>query len=365
MHEVKLGIRQIELSEESIQNTVATKVKDLRPFHGLASYYNNISFFFVSDSEVSEIRENKTIELQPNEWIAIVGRFKVIAIGEASVSIEIDYDNQSISFPNSNNPTKASAYLADKSSLANISQELDQLHYGHLSWPISSIAKLIEGLLVSIHNFAPTNWGISIVLLAVTLKILLLPLSLLTSKLQRSVSKTKALLGPKIAEIKSSHSGEEAHNRIVAAHKEAGVSLFYTLKPMGVTLIQIPILIAVFNALGEMPQLAGQSFLWISDLSYPDNLGTLPFAIPLLGQTLSLLPLLMATVSIVSSLLFTDSHLSEADNKKQKLPLYIMAAAFLLLFYPFPAAMVLYWTLNNALHLAQQRLLSKYTAASA
>ncbi|MCP4842634.1 MAG: YidC/Oxa1 family membrane protein insertase, partial [Halieaceae bacterium] len=122
-------------------------------------------------------------------------------------------------------------------------------------------------------------------------------------------------------------------------------------------LLQIPIWIAVFNALGEMPQLQNSAFLWIESLAYPDAIARLPFVIPLLGDSVSLLPWLMSGVTLLSARLFQD-RLAPADElKKQKRNLYLIALAFFLVFYPFPAAMVLYWTLSNALQIVQQRFI--------
>jgi len=69
-----------------------------------------------------------------------------------------------------------------------------------------------------------------------------------------------------------------------------------------------------------------------------------------------LLPLLMTLVTIVSALLFQDRHAPAEELKRQKRNLYLMALAFFVLFYPFPAAMVLYWTLSNALQIVQQQV---------
>jgi YidC/Oxa1 family membrane protein insertase len=123
------------------------------------------------------------------------------------------------------------------------------------------------------------------------------------------------------------------------------------------SLIQIPILIAVFNALGEMPQLDGQSFLWIENLAYPDAMGHLSFAIPMFGDTISLLPFIMTIVTLYSTIIFQNRHAAEVDVKRQKRNLYLMAAAFFVLFYPFPAVMVLYWVLANILQTIQQQII--------
>ena len=139
-----------------------------------------------------------------------------------------------------------------------------------------------------------------------------------------------------LEKIKAKYDGEEAHNRIIAAHKELGITTFFVLKPMLVMFIQFPIWIAVFNALGEMPQLDNQSFLWIQNLAYPDSIATPTHRSATIGDSVSLLPLLMTLVTIVSALLFQDRHAPAEELKRQKRNLYLMALAFFVLFYPFP-----------------------------
>jgi membrane protein insertase Oxa1/YidC/SpoIIIJ len=108
--------------------------------------------------------------------------------------------------------------------------------------------------------------------------------------------------------------------------------------------------------LGENFDLSGAGFLWIHDLARPDRLATLPFALPFFGDALNLLPFLMAGVTVVSSRGFGDPSLSARLLRRQRRNLYLLAGLFFVLFYTFPAGMVLYWTTNNVLHYARQRL---------
>jgi YidC/Oxa1 family membrane protein insertase len=215
----------------------------------------------------------------------------------------------------------------------------------------------VERSLTSIQANIVSNWGLAVVVFSVLLKIILLPVGVMTVRFQREVSQVQALLAPQLAEIKVNYDGEEAHNRLMAAHKELGVTPFYTLKPMLGSFIQIPILIAVFNALGEMPQFGGQAFLWIENLAYPDVIGTLPLSVPLFGNTLSALPFVMTLVTLFATVIFQNRHAPAKEVKRQKRNLYLMAAVFFVLFYPFPAVMVLYWTLANLLHIVQQQFI--------
>jgi len=77
----------------------------------------------------------------------------------------------------------------------------------------------------------------------------------------------------------------------------------------------------------------------------------LPFLIPFFGESFNLLPLLMMLVTALGAFFFQDQHLKGTLLKQQKRKLYLMAFAFFILFYTFPAGMVLYWTTANSLQL--------------
>jgi YidC/Oxa1 family membrane protein insertase len=134
------------------------------------------------------------------------------------------------------------------------------------------------------------------------------------------------------------------------------VTPFYGLKSLLSVAIQIPIFVAAYHALDESFALAGARFLWIADLSQPDRFATLPRALPFFGDSLNLLPFAMSAVTLLSSRLHDDGTLAPELLRRQRLGLYGMALAFFLLFYSFPAGMVLYWTANNVVALAWQAL---------
>ena len=103
--------------------------------------------------------------------------------------------------------------------------------------------------------------------------------------------------------------------------------------------------------LAENIWLAGESFLWIPDLSLPDAWFELPFSMPFLGNALNLLPFVMVGLSIPASLLRTDAGVDAGLKKKHRRNLAAMSVLFFLLFYTFPAGMLLYWITNNAVSL--------------
>jgi YidC/Oxa1 family membrane protein insertase len=336
---------------------VNERIQESHMFYGMASYYNAVNYYIVDKNTFDFIDGNEYVQLGKFQWLAVVGRFNVLLVKAPGLSVRVDESKLQITNPEALSQSASFATIVSKSELSSIAPELDQIRYSHLWAPFAWFAKLVESALVAIQSNVVNNWGLAIVVFTILLKILMWPIGVMTVRFQQKVSQVQAKLAPQLVDIKAKYDGEEAHNRIMEAHKKLGVSPFYTLKPMLSIFIQVPIWIAVFNALGEMPQLIGQSFLWIKDLAYPDTIGHLPSSIPMFGDTISLLPFVMTAVTLLSTFIFQNRHASESEIKRQKRNLYLMAAAFLVLFYSFPAAMVIYWTLANFLQIVQQKII--------
>lgn len=198
--------------------------------------------------------------------------------------------------------------------------------------------------------------GLAIIALAVSVKLLLLPLAFVAERWQEQVNATQARLQPGLDAIKAAHRGEERARRTLALYQKEGVHHLYTLKSLLGVLIQLPVFIAVFDMLAEDFHLSRVGFLWIRDLARPDELWRLPVCLPFFGCYLNLLPFLMSGVSLATLLRFGSSTLSPSLVRKQRRNLAGMTALFFLLFYTFPAAMVLYWTSTNAFQLAAQEM---------
>jgi YidC/Oxa1 family membrane protein insertase len=195
------------------------------------------------------------------------------------------------------------------------------------------------------------SFGFAIVLLSLSNKILLTPLTMLADRWQADVNRTHTLLKPELDKIKLNYKGEEAHMRTLDVYKRNNISQFYTFKSAAGFLIQIPVFIAAFDMLAENIALNEIAFLWASDLAKPDRAAALPFVLPFFGGWLNALPFLMTGLSVLSAWLQADESLSPDLQRRQSVNLYIMSAAFFVLFYTFPAGMVLYWTSSNLFHL--------------
>lgn len=322
-----------------------------KPFYGLAFIYNQVQPIYLLDGEVvfvdPETKTDVPVEASHYGWKS---RYQLAMVEQK--------DGVSAQFGNNRLIISSHQEISLQTSVGYIEEyaSFHVLKYAHLWGWLRQLSLGIEWLLSTI-NQSIGHWGWSIVVLSLVMKLLLLPIGLMTLRFQRMVSKNQTLLAPKLAEIKQQYKGEQAHNAMMAAHKELGITPFYTLKPMMTNLIQIPILVAIFNVLGEMSQLEGQAFLWISDLSLPDTLFGLGFSIPLLGTGFNLLPFVMTFITLLSTVFYKNELAPASETKKTKINLYLMAFAFFVLFYPFPAAMVLYWAMANLLQFIQQKVL--------
>ena len=210
---------------------------------------------------------------------------------------------------------------------------------------------LLRGLTAIIGNH-----GLAIIALAVCVKLLLFPLTKVAERLQEQVNATQARLQPGLDAINAAHRGEERTRRTLAHYREAGVHPLYTLRSLVGFLMQLPVFIAVFDMLAEDFDLHGVGFLWIRDLGRPDELWRLPLCLPFFGCDLNLLPFLMSSISIAALLRASSPILTPALIRRQRRNLTGMALAFFLLFYTFPASMVLYWTSTNFVQLISQEL---------
>ena len=113
----------------------------------------------------------------------------------------------------------------------------------------------------------------------------------------------------------------------------------------------MPLLMALFIVFRSTIEFRGQPFiLWIKDLSKPDIVFHLPFNIPIYGDGVAILPLLMGVT------LFLTMRMSSATmDKNQKPVMYFMNVFFILLFNTFPSGLNLYYTAYNVLSFFQQR----------
>ena len=197
------------------------------------------------------------------------------------------------------------------------------------------LAEPLFWLLENLHKIIG-NWGWSIVGLVVILKILFFWLN---AKAYGSMAKMKAV-NPKIMEMRArlKDKPQQMQQEMMRIYKEEKVNPLGGCLPI---VVQMPFFIALYWVLLSSVEMRNAPWIgWISDLSAKD-----PYFI---------LPLLMTGTSLLQTWL----NPTPADPVQAKM-MWIMPLIFSVMFFVFPAGLVLYWLTNNILSIAQQYLINK------
>jgi YidC/Oxa1 family membrane protein insertase len=192
------------------------------------------------------------------------------------------------------------------------------------------------------------NYGVAILLLTVIVRMIFWPI---THKGTESMRKMQALQ-PQLKEIreKFKDNPQRMQQETMAFYKENKVNPLGGCLPM---LIQMPILIGLFFVLRSAVELRFSKFLWISDLSEPENLFAGMFTIPIIGwNSLNILPLLMAATTVWQQKMTP----SAGDPQQQKMMAIMMPIMMLFVCYNMPSGLVLYWTAGNLIMIFQMMI---------
>ena len=180
------------------------------------------------------------------------------------------------------------------------------------------------------------NWGWAIVALVVVLKI---AFYWLNSQAYKSMGKMKAI-SPKIMEMRErlKDNPQQMQTEMMKIYREEKVNPLGGCLPI---LVQMPFFIALYWVLLSSVEMRNAPWVgWVQDLAAPD-----PWFI---------LPLLMTATSLVQTWL----NPTPPDPMQAKL-MWFMPLAFSVMFFFFPAGLVLYWLSNNILSIAQQWMINK------
>ena len=224
-------------------------------------------------------------------------------------------------------------------------QKLVPLGWGIFGW----INQLIVIPLFNLLGSFIASYGIIILLLTIIIKIILFPF---TYKSYMSQAKMR-ILAPEIKEINEKYPGQEnamkRQQETMKLYNRAGASPFSGCLPM---LLQLPVLIALFNFFPVAIELRGQSFLWAHNLAAPDYICTLPFTIPFYGDKVSLFCLLMTATNIIYT------QLSMASNPSTGMPgmkwmTYLMPIMFLFFFNDYASGLSYYYFISLLITIGQ------------
>jgi YidC/Oxa1 family membrane protein insertase len=199
---------------------------------------------------------------------------------------------------------------------------------------LTILAKPLYWLLSKLHTFIG-NWGFSIMALVLLIKI---AFYWLQAKGYESMAKMKAI-NPKVMALRERYKDnpQQMQQEMMRIYREEKVNPIGGCLPI---FIQIPVFIALYWVLLSSVEMRGAPWIgWIHDLAQPDPYFILP------------------VVMTLSTMLQTALNPAPPDPMQAKM-MWVMPLVFSVMFFFFPAGLVLYWITNNILSIAQQWLIN-------
>jgi YidC/Oxa1 family membrane protein insertase len=180
------------------------------------------------------------------------------------------------------------------------------------------------------------NWGWAIVILTVSMKTILFPLS---QKSFRSMKRMQRLQ-PQMQKIQELYKNdkEKMNQELMAFYRDNKVNPMGGCMPM---FLQIPIFFALYKVLYESIELKGVPWiLWITDLTQKD-----PYYVT---------PLIMGATMFLQQWMTPST-----GDPTQRQVMLIMPVMFTFMFLSFPSGLILYWMVNNVLSIIQQWIINR------
>ncbi len=224
---------------------------------------------------------------------------------------------------------------------------------GLFNWMEKILKVILEFLNKLFHN-----WGVSIIIMTLILKVVMFPLSkkqsLSSLKMQEIQPKLKAL------QEKYKNDQQKLQQETSKLYQQAGYNPASGCLPI---VFQFFVLISMYNLFNNYFEFRGAMFIphWIPDLSTGDVVKTFNFNIPLLGNQLRLLPVIYVGTQLLSGKI-TQYGQTAAPGQSQatmKFMMYGMPLMFFFMFYNAPAGLLLYWLTSNVLQIFQQLIINK------
>lgn len=219
-------------------------------------------------------------------------------------------------------------------------------------WLLQMINKLVK------------NWGVSIIIMTILLRLVLFPLtyksSMGTLKMQEMQPKLQAL------QTKHKDNPQKLQEETAKLYQESGYNPLSGCLPM---IFQMMALLAMFNLFNNYFEFRGASFVpgWIDDLSIGDSVWSWNKEIPVIsgitGNCIRILPI----IYLVSQLFYgkitqMGGAAAGQSQMNMKLMTYGLPVFFSFMFYNAPSGLILFWTISNLLQMGQQIIINKVMA---
>ena len=334
----------------------------------------------LKEVDYSDLRETPTIEQSTTGgWIGITDKFWLAALVPDQKmaantrfhfsnrggrdKFQVDYLLEPMVIPVGGSAEVTNRLFAGAKEVALLDEYAKQL--GIINFDLSVdfgwFFYLTKPLYYVLHSFYGWfgNFGLAILGLTVIIKLFFFPLA---NKSYAAMSKLKTLQ-PQMMELREKYSDDKQklNAEVMGLYKREKANPMAGCLPI---VVQIPVFFALYKVLFVSIEMRHAPFYgWISDLSAPDptnlfNLfGLIPFTPPDF-LAIGLWPLAMGLT------MFLQQKLNPAPpDPMQARIMMMLPLIFVFLFATFPAGLVLYWTWNNVLSIAQQWLIMRRVTA--
>ncbi|MGZ2403903.1 YidC/Oxa1 family membrane protein insertase [Rhizobium ruizarguesonis] len=203
---------------------------------------------------------------------------------------------------------------------------------------LSPISAAMAAILEAFYSLT-SNYGISIILLSIAVRLLLLPLSRWAQRIERGEAETQAAMRADINEAKATLKGRERFERIDEIYTAHSYHPIYSLKSLSALALQIPFLLAALFLLTDYPPIEGYSFGPIADLSKPDGMVSAG------ALSINLVPIALTSIAI------GEAFLDDRATTNSRIKFIFVAVIVFMLIYNFPASISLYWLVSNTISL--------------
>ena len=337
---------------------------DKTEFSRSSAFVDSAGFLGIGASKAQEFESFK----ESAKWASIKNQFfasvftpyKTLASGAVSFPVSVDSDADKymknalggfINFdipaiaPDAQWSVSGDYYVGPKEldrlfSIGGNQEEI--MNYGWFGFVSRPLSRLLNWIHSGVDRVSPVwGWGWSIIILTLLVRLVLWPLT----SIQIKSSQRMAKMQEPLREIREKFKGDNKRiqQETMKLYSEYGINPLAGCLPV---LVQIPIFIGLYYMLQTSCEIRFARFLWISDLSLPDTIASLP---SVFGIPLHILPLLNAAVTVVQM------HLTPtpSTDKTQAMMFKLMPVIMLLFFYTFPSGLVLYWLVQSLLGIVQ------------
>ena len=193
----------------------------------------------------------------------------------------------------------------------------------------SPLEQLYKFLYLSVYDITG-DYGIALILLSLFIYIILFPFNQKAQQIQNAEREVQSIIAPQIEEIKRQFHGKEQYEKIQRLYHRYAYHPIYSIRSAAGIVLQIPFFVAARSMLYALPDIKGVQWGIIQDLGKPDQL--------LAG--INLLPFVMTFVTVLYAFVMPKL------TKKEITQTVIIGFIFLIILYPAPSALLIFWTWN-------------------